>query len=292
MQSQHQDPHDTIATQLRALTTPRTNDLPEPSLAPESSNESPLDTAPLNDNTGDIRTPTSRVRSGRGAIFLLMCAGAAAIVAWHFYGDQAKHRFSKLVPQFFTAVPTPTPNASAAEPQDVTSQAVEPPPDATPAPAQGSSNAASATSPPPEMAPTMPAAETSPTPTALPPEVTQSLEVMSQEIASLKQTVKQLRASQQQLNNDVAKISAHAARHKPAGQAAKSISRQQPRHAQTPAVASRPVAPSSPPQIQPQRQIYPQGTAQRETYTPPPAPMQLPPQPGDRTAPRPPMPLQ
>lgn len=292
MQSQHADPHDTIAAQLRALATPRTDDLPGPSVtpaaSPEPANEPPVQATPLNDNAGDMRIPISRARSGRNVVFLAICAGTAA-AAWHFYGDQAKQRFSDLVPQFLVTAPASTPNTSAAEPQDVASQTAAPQPVATPAPTQEGSNAASTTPAlPPEPAPAMPAAEAPPAQAALPPEVTQSLETMAQEIASLKQTVEQLRASQQQLSDDVAKISEHAARQKPV---AKPASQQRPRHTPTPTVASRPVAPYSPPQTQPQRQIYPQSTAPRATYNPSPVPTQLPPQPGDSTAPRPPMPL-
>lgn len=296
MQSQHADSHDTIAAQLRALAKPRTDDdLPGPSITPAATpepaaNEPSVRAAPLNDNAGDVRIPTPRARSGRSVAFLAICAGTAA-AAWHFYGDQAKQRLSDLMPQFLApaTAPAPTPNTGAAEPQDAASQTAAPQPAAIPAPPQESSNPASV--PPPEPAPTTPAAETPPAQASLPPEVTRSLETMAQEIASLKQTVEQLRAGQQQLSSDVAKISEHAARQKPAERASKPASRQRPRHASTPAVASRPVAPYSPPQTFPQRQIYPQGTAPREAYTPPPAPTQLPPQPGDSTAPRPPMPL-
>jgi hypothetical protein len=51
------------------------------------------------------------------------------------------------------------------------------------------------------------------------------------------------------------------------------------------------LAPSSPPPAYSQGQTYPQGAAQRDAYIPPPAPTQLPPQPGDTSAPRPPAPL-
>jgi hypothetical protein len=115
---------------------------------------------------------------------------------------------------------------------------------------------------------------------------------MAQDIASLKQTVEQLRAGQQQLGNDVAKFSEQATRHKLAGQTPKAASRQRPRHPSTPSMASRTVDRTSPPQPQSQRQIYPQAPAQREAYNPPPAPTRLPPPPGDSSVPRPPMPLQ
>ncbi len=310
MQLQHADPHDTIAAQLRASATHRASNLSESNVAPapEPENEPPLHATPLNDNTGDIRILTPHARSGRGVVFLAICAaGAAATMAWHFYGDQAKQRLSDLIPQLLTDAPAPTQSANAAEPQDVPSQTAPPEPAAAQAPTQESSDAASATPipAPPAPAPATPAAETSPTQAALPPELTQSLETMAQEIASLKQTVEQLRSGQQRLSDDVAKVAEQGTRPKLAEKPSKPASRQRPRHASTPAAASRAAVTYSPPQTHSQRQTYPQGIAQREAYTAPrqgiaqreaytapPAPTQLPPPPGDSSVPRPPMPLQ
>lgn len=306
MQLQHADPHDAIAAQLRALSTPRANDPsgPDvtPAVSPEPTNEPPLRATPLNDNTGDMRILRSRARSGRRVVFLAICAGIAATLAWHVYGDQAKQTFSPLMPQFFANAPAPTQTANAAEPQDTTSQVAAPQPAAVdtpaPAPTQESSDAASATPTSAARAPSMPAAEPPPAQAALSPEVTQSLETMAQEIASLKQTVEQLRAGQQQLSEDVAKLTEQAARHKLTQPTPKPASRPRPRHSSTPAAASRtPVAshtlaPTPPPMPQPQRQVTSQVPAQREVYIPPPAPARLPPPPGDSSVPRPPMPLQ
>ena len=164
MQLQHADPHDAIAAQLRALSTSRVNDPSGPDItpaaSPEPATEPPLSATPLNDNTGNTRIRTSPARTGRKVIFMAICAGVAATMAWHAYGDQAKQKFSSLLPQFLTNASAPTPSANAAEPQDVTSQvaASQPAADApAPAPAQESSNAASAT--PTPVAPT-PAAST------------------------------------------------------------------------------------------------------------------------------------
>lgn len=297
MQLQHDDPHDAIAAELRALSTSHANDPSgldvTPAASPEPASEPPLRATSLNDNIGDMRIPAARARSGRKVIFLAVCAGVAATMAWHGYGDQAKQRLSSLLPQFVADAPAPTQSANAAEPQGVTSQvaASQPASDApAPAPTQETGNAASATPAPVAPTPATPAAEPPPTQATLPPDVTQSLESMAQEIASLKQTVEQLRAGQQQLGNDVAKISEQATRRTLAEQPPKPASRQQPRHPSTPAVASR--APAHTPQPRSQRQIYPQAAAQREAYIPPPAPARLPPPPGDSSVPRPPMPLQ
>ncbi len=290
------DPHDTIAAQLRVLAARRAHDLPEhnntPAALPEPAGEQPVRTTPLNDNTGDIRTPMPRVRSGRGTVVLAVCVGVAATMAWQSYGDEAKQRFSYLVSRFHADAPASTQSANATASPDVTSQTTAPQAAAAPAPAEESSDAASATPAPPAPTPATPAAKTPPTQATLPPELAQLLETMAREISSLKQTIEQLQASQQQLSGDVAKVSEYQTRRKLADQASKPASRQRPRHTSTPAVASRTVVPYSPPQTHSQRQTYPQGTTQREAYIPPPAPAQLPPRPGDSSTPRPPMPLQ
>ena len=298
MQLHHADRHDAIAAQLRALSTSDANDPPKssvtPAASPEAAAEPPLSATPLNDNAGDMRILTSRARSGRHVLFLAICAGVAATMAWHVYGDQAKQTFSPLLPQFLANAPAPTQSANAAEPQDAAAQVAASQPTAD-APAQESSDAASAAPSSAAPAPETPAAEPAPTQAALPPEVKQSLDTMAREIASLKQTVEQLRDGQQQLSSDIAKLNEQAARHKAAEQTPKAAPR--PRHSSTPPaagrtpVATRTVAPAPPP-TQPPRQIYPEAAPQREAYIPPPAPARLPPPPGDSSVPRPPMPLQ
>ena len=140
-----------------------------------------------------------------------------------------------------------------------------------------------------------PAAATLPAPAALPPELTQSIEAMTHDIDSLKQTVQQLQAGQQQLGQDIAKLREHGTRHKVSAQASKPAPR--PRHESASAIESRALARYSPPPAPSQRPVYPQSSpqgtiVQRDAYIPPPAPPRLPPQPGDSSAPRPPMPLQ
>jgi hypothetical protein len=317
MQLQHTDPHAAIAAQLRDLAPHRANGPSElnvtPAASSEPTSEPSLRTTPLNDNTSDMRIPIPHGRSGRGVVLLAICAGVAATMAWHSYGDEAKQRLSYLmpqlpyadevkqrlssfVPQLFADVPA-TQSANAAEPKDAPSQIAASEPAADPAPAQESSNVepATPTSPAPASAvpaPAQPMAETSPTQAALPPELTQSIETMAREIASLKQTVEQLQVGQQQLSHDVAKVSEHKGHRKLAEQTSKPTSRPRSRQAPTSAARSRTLAPYSPPQAHSQGQTYPQGPAQREAYIPPSAPTQLPPQSGDSSVPRPPMPLQ
>jgi septal ring factor EnvC (AmiA/AmiB activator) len=136
--------------------------------------------------------------------------------------------------------------------------------------------------------------ETPPTQAALPAELAQSIETMTREIASLKQTVEQLQAGQQQLSRDVAKVTEQEARRKLAAQPPKPTPPPRQQRALTPGAPPRTLgtlAPYSPRPATSQGQTYPQGAAQREAYVSQPAPAQLPPQPGDTSAPRPPMPL-
>lgn len=295
--SQTDDPHDVIVAQLRDLAPRLAHDPSEIGVTPaaslEPASESSLRAAPLNDNSGDIRNLTPRARSGRGVMLLIVCAGIAATVAWHSYGEEAKQRLSHFVPQLLAGAPAPTPSTNAADPQSAASQTAAPQTATDPAPAQEAA-AAPATPTQPATAPATPAAETPLTQAALPLDVAQSIETMAREIASLKQTVEQLQAGQQQLGRDVAKVTEHEARRKLTAQAAKPAPPPRPQRALTPGAPPRTLgtlAPYSPPPAYSQGQTYPQGTAQREAYIPPAAPTQLPPQPGDTSVPRPPMPL-
>ena len=297
--SQTDDPHDVIVAQLRDLAPRLTHDPSKlnvtPAALPEPASEPSLHATPLNDNIGDIDNLTPRARSGRGVMLLVVCTGIAAAAAWHFNGEEAKQRLSHLVPPLLAgASSAPTQNANASEPQEAASQIPASQPAADPAPTQEAIAAASATPTDPATAPsTPPAVETPPTQAGLPPEVAQSIETMAREIASLKQTVEQLQAGQQQLSRDVVKVTEHEARRKLAAQASKPAPPPRPQRAATPGTPLRNLGtlPYSTSPASSQGQAYPQGAAQREAYIPPPAPTQLPPQPGDTSVPRPPMPL-
>ncbi|MDO8979143.1 MAG: hypothetical protein Q7V17_07925 [Afipia sp.] len=307
----HADPHDAIVAQLRELAPRIVHDPSKvhapsevnvtPAASPEPASEPPLHTAPLNDNVGDILNPEPRGKLARGVTGLIVCGGIAAAAVWHSYGDEAKQRLSHLVPQLLAGTTAPTQSADAAESQNTTSQITASEPAGEPAPAQDTAAAAPTPATPAESASaaSTPAAETPLIQAALTPELAQSIETMTREIASLKQTVEQLQAGQQQLSRDVAKAAEHEARRKPVAQASKPAAAPRPQRASTlapaPAPATRSVQPY-PPQAYPQGQTYPQGYPQREAYIPPappqqPAPAQLPPPPGDTSVPRPPMPL-
>jgi hypothetical protein len=308
MQLQTADPHDAIAAQLRGLAPRRAPDAPEPddppAASPEPASEPSLRATPVNDNAGEIRVPPPRGRSGPVVVLLAVCAGIAGTMAWQSYGDDAKQRLSHLVPQLLAYVPMmPGINAGPKDAQAETSQtaAAQPATDATPAqetnnaepatpkPSASATPSASASATLSAPAPAAPAAETPPAQAALPSELMQSIEAMTRDIASLKQTVEQLQAGQQQLSHDVAKIDEHGTRHKAAERTPKPASR--PRRAPASAVDSRASTRYSPPQAPSQRLATPRGAVQHDAYIPPPAPPRLPPPPGDSSAPRPPMPL-
>ena len=314
------DPHDAIGAQLRDIAPRHAHDPSEfgvtPAVAPETANapslhdtplkDMPLKDMPLNDNVSDIHDLTPRAGAGRG-VTLILCAGVAAAAAWYSYGEEAKQRlsnFSHLVPQFLAGAPASS--ADTAGPQNAAADTVDSQPAASPVPAQEAA-ATPATVAQHATAPSSSTVEAPPVQAALPPELAQSIETMTREIASLKQTVEQLQAGQQQLGRDVAKVTEHEASRKPVARAAKRVAAPRPQHAAATGAPPRnlgtltPYSPSPaysqgrtyPQQgpTYPQGQAYPQGAAQREAYIPPPAPTQLPPQPGDTSAPRPPMPL-
>jgi hypothetical protein len=206
------------------------------------------------------------------------------------------------VPQLLDYVPMVMQSTNA-KPNDAASpaavsQTAAAQPAAAPASAQEASNepatpAPSASAP---AAATPAAAEAPPAQAAVPPELMQSIEAMTREIDSLKQTVQQLQAGQQQMSQDIARLREHGTRHKVAAQTSKPAPRPTSRRTSAPAVDSHTVARYAPPPASSQRPIYPQsypqGAVQHDAYIPPPAPPRLPPQPGDSSAPRPPMPLQ
>ncbi|KQW21497.1 hypothetical protein ASC80_12000 [Afipia sp. Root123D2] len=294
------DPHDAIVAQLRDLA-PRVAHKPAdlnvtPAAVPEAASETPGE-PPLhvtNDNIGDIRIPTTSASTGRRVVLFVVCIGIAAAAAWHFYGQEAKRQLSDLVPQLLAGISAPAQNANAADPQDTANaQATAPHPEraADPAPAQQAADAAPATPAEPAAAPSTQAVETVPAQAAIPPELAQSIESMANEIASLRKTVEELQTGQQQLSRDVAKVTEHEARRKLPAKSSKPAPPPRPQRASTPAAAPpRAIAPAPPPAYR-QEQTYRRGSVQHDAYVPPPAPAQLPPQPGDASAPRPPMPL-
>jgi hypothetical protein len=152
----------------------------------------------------NVRIPGDRpsigVRAIRASIgFLLaVCIGIAATV-WQSYGDTAKQIIARWVPQFAL---------TSSSPQDNPGLPGQPGPPAVPA-----SAAKAAAAQPVAPAQTAPQGAASASVT-LSPDSTQLLQSMAgdlahaeQEIEQLKASIAQLKASQQQMSRDVAKVS-------------------------------------------------------------------------------------
>jgi hypothetical protein len=305
------DPHDAIAAQLRDLA--RVTHDPSQNIEPSLSTETPLSTetsqpigeslsqvAPSNDNAdADAHVnaiPTiPRARSHRGIlrgilkVLLAICAGIAATTAWHSYGEEAKQRLSRFMPQILMETLASPQGANADEAQDTAAQTAVPEPIAEAVPAQQAATVAPQPSTPstdPVATPT----QAPPTQAALPAETTHSLEAMASDIAALKQSVEELKASQQQLRRENAAAAEREAHPKPVQHRATPVP---PRRQRTSPQAAVPYNPPAPPPPTTARQTHSQGPIQRDAYIPsqPPGQARLPPQPGDDSAPRPPMPL-
>jgi hypothetical protein len=259
----------------------------------------------LNDSPGSPRRSIGG-RAGRdfAALLLAACIGAAA-VGWQAFGYAGKKLIAKWVPQFALTTSLPLeklwPSARPAPPADE-ADAADP---AAPQAAQPAQTAAAeavapaAAAPSPDSAPSLQS-------------MARDLASVSQEVEQLKASIAELKAGQQQIARDAAKASDNkAAENRAAEQNARAkLALAPPR----PAVARprKPAPPYSPAQAAgapplpqaaapyaPQAAAPQAGTPQAGTpYVPrqaepvPPAVVQLPPEPGFASAPRPPMPVQ
>jgi len=163
----------------------------------------PVDTTfrPAVDN---IRLPRDKPsiagRAVRGLIgFLLaVCIGVASFVWQSPYGDEARQRVASWVPPFVLAFLQPRENPG--QPTPPADQAVA----AAAAPAQPTPEQPT---PPQPAAPTQTAPEAAaPTAAALSPDSTQLLQSMARDLATVEQGIQQLKASQEQLSRDNAKL--------------------------------------------------------------------------------------
>jgi hypothetical protein len=120
---------------------------------------------------------------------LAVCIGVAGIV-WQAYGDAAKQMIAKWTPQLIATSSPPLENTGLPE---------------QPNPPAVQADAAKAAPPPP--APVAPAAPEGVAPAAAAPESAVLLESMARELASARQEIDQLKASQGQMSRDLAKSS-------------------------------------------------------------------------------------
>ena len=135
--------------------------------------------------------PSFGVRAIRGFVGFLLaaCIGVAGVV-WQAYGDAAKQMIARWTPQL-VATSSPPPESPGLPEQ--------------PNPPAVQANAAKAA--PPQPAPPAQAAAEGVAPAAAAPESAVLLESMARELASARQEIDQLKASQEQMSREMAKSS-------------------------------------------------------------------------------------
>jgi hypothetical protein len=230
-------------------------------------------------------------RAFRAVAALLLTVGiGAAALSWQTFGYAAKKAMFSWAPKWAIAASLPLEKlglASESTPSDdpaAAAPATAAAPDQSPSDTSSSGNAATATAAPSS-------------------DTTQQLQSMARDLANanqqvetLKASIAELKASQQQMTRDLAKVSDQAAKakiavatpHPPAHKPAPLYS-----STSTYAPAATPAPP--PPAYRPASSSYPAPQAAvapaAQPYVPPP-PVQLQPEPGQGPAPRPPMPVQ
>ena len=201
----HADPHDDVLVarideELSKLAHDATRDPLDPQTHMGSDFSAgaaipPVDTtfrpAAVNHVQAPRLRPSFGVRAMRGFVgFLLaVCIGVAGVV-WQAYGDAATQMIARWTPQL-VATSSPPPESPGLPEQ--------------PNPPAIQANAAKAA--PPQPAPPAQAAAEGVAPAAAAPESAVLLESMARELASARQEIDQLKASQEQMSREMAKSS-------------------------------------------------------------------------------------
>ena len=134
-----------------------------------------------------LRRPSRGRPALRGFIGLLLAAGICiAAFASQSYGETARLMISRWAPQLASSLPSATPKLDAQQSLPVVQVAA-------------ADAAISQLSPPAQTAPH------DAVPVPIPPEVTQSLQTMARDLASVQQEIEQLKASQQELARENAR---------------------------------------------------------------------------------------
>ena len=135
-----------------------------------------------------LRQPSRGRPALRGLIGLLLTAGiCTAAFAWQSYGETIRPMISRWAPQLASSLPSATPKLAAQQ--------------SLPAVQLAAADAAiSQLSPPAQTGPQDAASA------PIPPEVTQSLQTMARDLASVQQEIEQLKASQEELARENAGI--------------------------------------------------------------------------------------
>src|SRR6195256_2798439 len=202
----HADPHDDVLVarideELSKLAHDATRDPLDPQTHMGSDFSAgaaipPVDTtfrpAAVNHVQAPRLKPSFGVRAMRGFVgfMLAVCIGVAGVV-WQAYGDAAKQMIARGTPPLVATSSPPPENPGLPE---------------QPNPPAVQANAAKAA--PPQPAPPAQAAAEGVTPAAAAaPESAVLLESMARELASARQEIEQLKASQEQMSRDLAKSS-------------------------------------------------------------------------------------
>jgi len=144
---------------------------------------------------GDRPSITRRVVRGLIGFLLALCIGIASFIWQSPYGDEARQRVASWMPPFALTLLQPRENSGLP---------AEPTPPADQADAAATAPAQSAPAQPAPPAQT--AAEAAAPTAALSPESTQLLQSMARDLATVEQGIEQLKASQEQLVRDNAKL--------------------------------------------------------------------------------------
>lgn len=274
------DPHDTVSIPHIDAPSPMARDPSE--LHINAADHAPsaaaldlsLDTMPgappLNDNRENLRAAGRRPAGGFARFLVATAIGVAVTIGWQAYGEEAREMLATFAPRLLAASPVQAQSVSADETP-------------VPAPVQAAAEAApekpasvADTTAAPQTAAPVQAASAAPAQAAAFAELTPLIEGMSREIASLRQTIEQLKAGQQQMSRDLAKA------------VDKAVEQESRRRIAATAPPSRPVAPPPPPRYSPTAVPPPQPAVQQQAIVPPPP---APPAGYYASAPRPPRPL-
>jgi len=204
----------------------------------------------------NVQVPVDRPSFGRPAVrgfvgvLLAACIGVAAI-AWQSNGDAAKQMIARWAPQRV---------ATSSPPLENPGLAAQPSP-----PAVEAAGANTAPSQPALLAQTVPE-DVAPTAAPPSPELTQVLQSMARDLATLGQGIELLKASQEQMARVIAKASEQSLRPK--------ISALPPRPTATPTRKPVPILPSPQARAQPQDTPRPQAEPQLPSAPRRPVPVQ------------------
>jgi hypothetical protein len=148
-------------------------------------------------------SPTDRPSLGRrtsrslSRFLVTVCIGVAVTLAWQSYGDAARQMVASTAPQLSWLLSPPAMNAPSGD--EIGVEQPSPPAVQASAPQSASAQAGAVAPPASETA-------ASTAPAAPSPELQQQLATMAHDLATVRQSVEQLAAGQEQMARDIAKL--------------------------------------------------------------------------------------